>query len=128
MKPQLRKIEAYAAGDIVNLENFHPEDPEDVDVELVAHIGHEGSQGADMFHFRVVTPKALTRPIWAKRFLWGRGVLIVESYDYKLVTLLVSALCDRIEGESWEQVAESLGHYVNWEINYAHSPVDLRDV
>jgi hypothetical protein len=127
MKPQLRKIEAYAAGDIVNLENFHPADPEDVDVELVAHIGHESSQGADMFRFRLVTPKALTSQIWATRFLWGRSVLIVETYDCKFVTLLVSALCDRIEGETWEQVAESLCHYAKWEFDYTHNPVDLRD-
>ncbi|MDP9180337.1 MAG: immunity 8 family protein, partial [Chloroflexota bacterium] len=115
------------ADDIVWLENFQPDVPEDVDVGLVAHIGQKDSEGSDLFYFRLITPKALTRPIWAKRFLWGRGVLLVETYDFKLVTLLVSALCDRIEGESWEQVAESLGHYLNWEFNYSHPPVDLRD-
>lgn len=127
MKPQLRKIEAYAAGDIVNLENSCAADPEDVDVELVAHIGHENSRGADTFRFRLVKPKALTRPILALCFLWGRSGLIVETYDCKFVTLLVSALCDRIEGETWEQVAESLCHYANWEFDRTHNPVDLRD-
>jgi hypothetical protein len=49
---------------------------------------------------------------------------MVEIYDYRLVTLLVTALCDRIDGESWEQVAESLGHYLNWEFDYVHKRVD----
>ena len=127
MQPQLRKIEAYTASDIVWLENFRPDDPEDVDVELVAHIGAEGSEGADLFRFRLITPKALARHLWAKRFLLGRSVLRVEIYDCKLITLLITALCDRIEGETWEQVAESICHYANWEFDYTHNPVDLRD-
>jgi hypothetical protein len=68
MKPQLRKIEAYTASDIVWLENFQPDDPEDADVALVAHIGPEDSEGSDLFYFRLITPKALTRPIWESAF------------------------------------------------------------
>lgn len=93
---------------------------------LVAHIGLQGRAGRDLFHFRLLTPRSLQRILWANRYLWGRELLIVERFDYKVVYGLVKALCDRIEGDSWEVIAQRLSPYVTWEFDQ-RTPVDLVD-
>ena len=124
MKPHLYLLEG--AGLIERLEDFAPSDPEDVDMCLVAHIGSEGEVGMDLFYFRLLTPKSLNRRLWADRYVWGREVLVVERFDYKFVYGLVKALCDRIEGDSWEEIAQRLSPYVTWEYD-RRNPVDLSD-
>jgi hypothetical protein len=124
MKPVLYEIEAYVTDK--PLAEWVPLDPDDIDIQLVAHVGVEGESGRDVFYFRVVTPKALARDLWAHRYVWGDELLVVERFDYKFIFSLVKAICDRIDGDSWEEIAGRLSRYIHWEFD-GRNPVDLSD-
>ena len=115
MKAHLYLLEG--AGMTARLEDFKPPDPEDVDMYLVAHVGPEGEVGKDLFHVRLLTAKSLGQLLYSQHVVWGRELIVVEKFDFKRIFDAVASLCGRVEGASWNEVAERLCHYLTWEMD-----------
>ena len=115
MKPHLHLVEG--SGLIERLEEYEPPDPEDVDMYITAHIGAEGGVGKDLFSFRLLTSKAFSKQLYAKRYVVGRGIMVVERFDFKFLWGLISAICDGVEEDSWEAIGDRLSRYMEWEMD-----------
>ena len=84
-----------------------PPDPLDCDVVFEAVIGPKGIPGEEAFRFLVVTPASFRR---AEGPLWGRGKLIVERFDWKIIVAAVAELIFRCSRPTWAEAVDALRH------------------
>lgn len=124
MKAKLHMLESPNLSQ--PLAQFLPDDPEDVDLQVVAHIGHNASRGSDLFYFRLLTPKPLARHLLERRFVWGRSTLFVERFDYELLRAIIETMCENVDSESWDDMAERISHYAFWESD-PHGSIRMND-
>src|SRR6266581_2294270 len=82
-----------------------PVDPADAAVLFEASIGPKGQEGADIFSFVAITPRALARDQGSR---WGRGYLILNHVSWPEVEAAVRNLLSHCSGDNWPQVAEAL--------------------
>jgi hypothetical protein len=88
-----------------------PEDPRDCAVGFRAYIGPRDGPDAEAYTFLVVTP---TRLMQAEGPLWGRGYLIVDSFDWSVVVRSIAELLARCSRPSWDEVAIALNQELRW--------------
>ena len=84
-----------------------PPNPEDCEVGFEAVIGPRGAEGEEAFRFLVVTPASFRRMHGAT---WGRGRLVVERFDWKIVVAAVAELLFSCSRPTWEESLEELRH------------------
>ncbi len=89
-----------------------PDKPDNSFVLVEVSIGRKGEEGADIFSFVAVTPKALLNH---SGYQWGRGWLVLEHFSWSQVEKAVDELCANISGESREQIARELNKWLHWE-------------
>lgn len=89
-----------------------PDEPDNCSILVEVSIGVEGIEGADIFSFVAVTPKALLNET---SYRWGRGWLILETFSWAQVEDAAEELCADMSGASWEQVARELNKWLHWE-------------
>jgi len=82
-----------------------PEDPMDCTVQFRVLIGPRGGEEAETFGFTVVTPAHLGRTLG---HTWGRGYLIVESFDWSIVVRAVAQLLAQCSAPTWPEVVVEL--------------------
>lgn len=93
-----------------------PADPEDCSVLLDAEIGPRGQEGGDRFSFIAITPKYLLHEPLPR---WGQGCLIVDCFSWSEIERSLQRLLDHSTRNTWQEVAESLSHDLDWEFkNY----------
>ena len=92
--------------------DHEPADPVDASVLFEASIGPKGQEGADIFSFVAITPRALARDQGAR---WGRGYLILNHVSWAGVEAAVQSLVSHCSGDNWAQVAERLNREMHWE-------------
>ncbi|MBA2937198.1 hypothetical protein HZF08_02685 [Paenibacillus sp. CGMCC 1.16610] len=81
-----------------------------------ACIGSAESDGEDNFDFTIITPKALERELRnGTKIILGMRTFILNSLDLELVTETINQILSRHQGETWQEVAESLSPYFSWE-------------
>jgi hypothetical protein len=56
-----------------------PDDPTDCALYIEAEIGAKGREGADIFGFTAITPKAISAD---QETRWGRGYLILRYFSW----------------------------------------------
>ncbi|WP_256715654.1 Imm8 family immunity protein [Paenibacillus peoriae] len=78
-----------------------------------ADIGKEGFEGADYFHFRIVTPKRLMRWLEEDRIVNGRYTFVVDNL--KIVEDEINKVLQSCEGSTWEDVALAISRHLKWE-------------
>ena len=93
-------------------ERQEPGDPADAALLVEASIGPKGQEGAEVFSFVAITPRALARDQGAR---WGRGYLILNHVSWASVETAVRNLLLHCSGDDWAQVAERLNHEMHWE-------------
>jgi hypothetical protein len=96
-----------------------PPDPEECSVSIDVEIGPKGSNGGDRFSFEVVTPKYLFGVTGTR---WGRGLLIVNKFDWQVVESFVAKLLRHSQGETWEDVAKEISKEMPWEFENYQEP------
>lgn len=111
MKPILKGLSSLDLPDGHSL----PDDPSDCWAVVTANLGVTGNDAGDDFTFYVCTPSRLERVLSEEPELWGRHLLIVETFDWTAVRRAVERLCDRVQGDTWEEIAGQLGRYLGWE-------------
>ena len=95
IQPELRHI---ASGDLEP--PALPENPGDCSVQFRALIGPRGVEGVEPFSFTVVTAAHLARTLG---HTWGRGYLIVDTFDWNIVVRAVAQLLAQCAAPSWEE-------------------------
>jgi hypothetical protein len=83
-------------------------------VAFQAAIGPLDSAAGELFAFSVITPSVLERETG---FRWGRGLLIVPTFSWKMVDLALARLVARCARPSWAEVAEELNQNLLWEFD-----------
>ena len=91
-----------------------PSDPLDCKILIEAMIGPKDQPGEESFQFVVATPSALSSVELPR---WGRGLLLVESFDWKAVGGAVEKVLSHCEGADWDEVAGKIGRYADWEFD-----------
>jgi len=81
-------------------------------VVFEAEIGPKNQEGADRFSFSVVTPKHMVHEALPR---WGHGYLIVDCFSWLEVERSLQRLLDQSSRNTWQEVAESLSHDLDWE-------------
>jgi hypothetical protein len=95
------------------------EEPEDRDVFgilVTTYVGAAGEPGADLFEFRVCTPRWLAANVaLPKSFAFLRHHLVVAQWDQALVERAIGDLCAHTERADWKEIALKLSRYGQWE-------------
>ena len=115
------ELKGLHSPDVLDLENWMPDDPECFGFLLQIMAGSPDTEGADTFDAMVCTPAWFAKHELSK----GRGIMAVEhtvfvqGYDYRLLVAFIERYCRRCEGASWNEVAAKLGRLGHWEFeNY----------
>jgi hypothetical protein len=74
-------------------------------VAMHADIGADNERGTDTFTFYVTTPRFLEDSLKSETVQLGRGLVIVNEFDWGVVESAVASICDSVRAESWEEAA-----------------------
>lgn len=117
MKAQLRRLHS---PDVMDLASFAPENPQSFSVFIQAMIGPETGNGEEAFGFIVCSPSWLGTELGASSRThrkWGRGLLLMTSFELQDIVAAVTELCDDAQGDTWDELAESLAKNTFWEFD-----------
>jgi hypothetical protein len=115
VRAELRSLDSPDALD--GLDRWLPSDPTDFSITLGAVIGPPATPGGDLFYFTVVGPDWFASNPPGKGFRWGRGLLVLDRWDYEVARRAIADLCLRAEGPDWETVAQRLNQHGWWEFD-----------
>lgn len=91
-------------------ENF-----DDFYIQIQADIGPEGDKGSETFTFYAASPKRLQNLIDDKQIEMGRGLLIMNDFDIRLIESAIERIVSTCMRETWEEVAMLISRYAYWE-------------
>jgi hypothetical protein len=114
MRAQLRALSSPDVG-TAELGAYSPTDPSEFGLLIEAEIGPAGDDGSDVFQFLAASPAWLATRAAAKGYRWGRGCLLMDRWDLRIVESAIRDLCVRAEGDDWPSVARQLGESLHWE-------------
>lgn len=109
MQPVLKGLSSLDLPDGQSL----PDDPSNCVIRMTARVGTPNTEGGDNFHFRVVTPRSLEGAGATPQ--WGRGDLIVHSFEWQAVETSLDDLLARCSAPTWEEIATNLSRFTHWE-------------
>jgi len=101
--------------DLEDLDQNSPPDPECFGILVQAFIGPHNGPGEESFDFMVCTLRWLATQVHDGEYLLGRHYLFLTRYDYAVLKRAIVHVCDLAEGETWQEVAERLARYGQWE-------------
>jgi hypothetical protein len=99
----------------VDLENFHPDDPENFSFLLQAIVGPVDSEGDESLQMIVCTPAYLRSRLDTETVIFGRPYVIVGSPGLSRILGSIKASIERIDGRDWGEVAKKLARLGIWE-------------
>ncbi len=105
-------------GVLIGLEDYEPPDPRSFRLNVVAEVGSDEGEGADIFTFVVRTPDSQTHRSMGRgpeSHAWGHRVLFVREWSYERLLKIVNDILSRAEGPDWDAVAARLSPYMKWE-------------
>lgn len=85
-----------------------PDDPRDCWIVIHADIGVDNEPGSDCFILYVTTPRFLAKSIITERFQVGRGLLIVDEFDWDVVIDAVDSVCMKSGAGLWSDAVNQL--------------------
>jgi hypothetical protein len=77
-------------------------------------VGPEDGPGEESFDFEVVTPTYLREQ---SRPRWGRGLLILDSFDWASVRAFLGERLSTAARETWSEVGQELNKELIWEFD-----------
>lgn len=111
--PDLRRLHS---PDIPDIKVSRPDNEDNFCLLVQAMIGPKGATGEESFSFVVCTPNWLQQSLAnGREYVFGRSYLVVGQYNFDTIWDAIESLCQRISGESWEEVADKLSRYAHWE-------------
>jgi len=101
-----------------------PDCPNDCWVNVIADVGHEHAVGGDMFLFSICTVTRLKNIIERDSSIFLSKVIIVERFDWKVIEDAIKGILDKLEADTWEQLAAKINEYGEWEFHdYNDEPI-----
>lgn len=97
-----------------------PDNPKDCWIVIHADIGVEDELGADCFILYVTTPLFLIKSITTEQFQLGRGLLIVDKFDWDVILDAIDTVCAKAEADSWSDVVSQLSRSFFYEYDEPH--------
>ncbi|WP_163132983.1 Imm8 family immunity protein [Agarivorans sp. Alg241-V36] len=89
-----------------------PMDPDICAVFIEVEIGERNRESCDIFSFTAITAKFMTaNPVTS----WGRGYLLMESFSWSGVELMLNKLLSFVRAETWDGVVQNLTKELHWE-------------
>ena len=111
MQANLRMIHS---PDIENIEIFST-NSNDFCFLIQAMVGPKDGLGEESFDFTCCSPAWISRQLEQEPALFGRGLIIMNTFSYKDLMRIISSLCDRTLGDTWEDIANTLNRFGDWE-------------
>jgi immunity protein 8 of polymorphic toxin system len=99
----------------LDIDSEYPSDPECFLLLLEAEIGADQLPGGEVFRFNVCTPQWLSTRLVEGGEVWGQGLLVVSDWNVEQIRLAVVAMCSRTTGTTWQEVAQKLSRFTEWE-------------
>jgi hypothetical protein len=88
-------------------------DPDVCSVRISVDIGIDGQEeGVNFFYIQVVTPTYLQTHGSPR---WGKGILVVNAFDWDEVERLIEEQVAGITAGTWDEAVRTLSHYLDWE-------------
>ena len=109
----------YVNG-ISDLSEFHPEDPEEVVLDLLLKVCVD--KGSETFVLRVCTPKWLRNNLDRDELRSGQYHLIIDRFDYRRLIEFLESYCAGVRGENWEEVLRQLNRLAHWIDEFPDDP------
>jgi len=108
-------IKGLISPDVENLETFQPKQKDNFSIFFQVLIGPLGLEGSESFNIQVCTPVWLINTKSIEAITIGRGLLIVQQYDFGNILATLSRFCTTCEGETWHEVATKASRLGIWE-------------
>jgi hypothetical protein len=99
----------------VDLDQFLPDDPEDVGVLIQVLVGPADGPGEESFDVMLCTPNWLKSWIRSHGPTIGRHHLIVERYDLEQIRQYLSSVIEAEHGNTWQELASRISRIGKWE-------------
>ncbi|MNN00154.1 hypothetical protein D3C81_1127380 [compost metagenome] len=91
------------------------EDLTKLNVRATAYISEEDDQGADCFHFQVISPGYLKEILSKTNIFDGRGTFIVTKFDEALLELEINRILEDCIRPTWDEVGKAINRHLRWE-------------
>jgi hypothetical protein len=119
---RMRLLEAYMRAelkgimspDVPDLEKWRPES-DAFSVMLELEIGPKNRHDSEMFYLEVISPKALAVQAADEGLLFGRGLLVMDTFSYSKLVDFIERWCAGTHGKTWEEMVEKLSRYAAYE-------------
>lgn len=113
------EIKNISASDIgrVSLEEWTPQNPEDIWIPMSMEIGEKGDDASNIFLFTIATPEGIQKNLNAsgQYYKFGRFCLIVKQYNWKTIKNIIQERVKRCQRNSWEESVKLLSRNFKWE-------------
>ena len=113
MSLQLHLQDIISSEVDVPLEDWQPEDPFNVSIQLDLEIGEAGRDGVNLFYLPLATPRALQHK--DHYVLLPQRCLVVDYFDFPRIKGHIQQILERCPGDSWEDCCHLLQRYFQWE-------------
>ena|SRR2546423_3454670 len=109
------RIKRYHSPDVADLQKYRPDESDCFAFLLQLMIGPEESEGEESFDLLVCTPRYLGSQRPHQMPMFGRHLLIVNSYDFAEITKRLENYCNTLEEQDWHGLANKLSRIAHWE-------------
>jgi hypothetical protein len=99
----------------VNIESYWPEDEKNFGFWVSALIGPHNQPGTEIFQILICTPDWLKEHHTKDKFIWGRNMLIVFSYDIDEIKKFIQQYMENCTAEDWPSLARKISKIGAWE-------------
>jgi hypothetical protein len=113
VKAEIKSLHSLQLED--RLINYWPDDVSNFGTWIRAYIGPQGGAGAEAFDIQVCTPDWLKSQCSTQEPLWGRHLLIVDTYDYDTIKAFIERYVESCDGDDWASLAGKLSRVGAWE-------------
>lgn len=109
-------IHGYFSTDLEDFDSSHFEDLSDVYFPLDIYIGPQKNKDtpSDIFQVLIATPEGIRKNLDCFHTT-GIQTLIVSSYDWAQIQVVIEKIVAQCTGSTWESVAQLLCRYFRWE-------------
>jgi hypothetical protein len=115
----LSEVKSIISPDIIDFENYWPEDEESFSFLISVLVGIKGEPAAESFDIVVCTPKWLLNKYSESDMILGSNKLIVFRFDMDRILKRIKNMFANCSGNDWNEIAIKLSRIGHWEFeNY----------
>ena len=111
MRAQLKSI---MSSDI-DPATYWPDEEDNFGFYIQATIGPKMEKLVMCSVFKFVLLSGYLENFKRRSMIFGRHMLIVNSYDYEEIVRFISEFCHKVSGSNWSDVSRKMARYGYWE-------------